>query len=245
MWALRIRWWEGAILIVAGTLALLFFIGESWVPGLVLTALSTLGFAWRAEIPERNEAGGYARTRSVLLSVQWLAIFALYILIVVGFFVMWLEHWTRDRHGKVAFYALAGLAFFLVRECNRLASESNDWWNGSDMERQVGNLLDELRGEGWSVAHDLPKDRGGNIDHYVRGPGGAFAIETKSGRDRAGARGQAVSNAVWAQKKFGERWVTGILCVATDPPAKPTKHGHCWVVGTADLLPLLRGGGHL
>lgn len=243
MWALRIRWWEGAILVVPGTLALLFFLAGTPVPGLVLAALMTVVFASRAEIPEQHEAGGHARTKSILLSVQAAALTAIYVLIVVLFFVMWREHWTRDRHGTVAVYALAGLAFFLVRDCLRLIKDSDNWWLGSEMERQVASHLDELRAEGWSVVHDLPRDRGGNVDHYVTGPRGAFAIETKRGRDRSGARSQAVSNAVWAKEKFGERWVTAILCVGTDPPPQPTKQGHVWVVGVADLVPLLRRGG--
>ena len=67
-------------------------------------------------------------------------------------------------------------------------------------------------------------------------------LETKRGRDRAGSRGQAVSNAVWAKEKFGERWVTAILCVGTDPPPLPAKQGYVWVVGVTDLVPLLRRG---
>jgi hypothetical protein len=225
-----------------GTLALLFFLAGSPVPGLVLTALVAVAFASRAQIPERNEAGGYARTRSILLSVQGAALAAIYVLIVVAFFVMWREHWTRDRHGTVAVYALAGLAFFLVRECFRLNTDADNWWMGSEMERQVAGHLEELRAEGWTVVHDLPRDRGGNVDHFVTGPRGAFAIETKRGRDRAGSRGQAVSNAVWTKEKFGERWVTAILCVGTDPPPQPMKHGYVWVAGLTDLVPLLRRG---
>jgi hypothetical protein len=242
MLALRIRWWEGALLVLPGTLAFLFFVAGSLVPGLVLAALVTLAFASRAEIPERNEAGGHARLKSILLSVQATALAAIYVVIAVLFVVMWREHWTRDRHGTVAVYALAGLAFFLVRECARLIKDSDNWWVGSEMEREVARHLDKLRTEGWSVVHDLPMERGGNVDHFVKGPHGAFAIETKRGRNRSGARGQAVSNAVWAKDKFGERWVTAILCVGTDPPLRPEKHGYVLVAGVKDLMPLLQRG---
>lgn len=242
VWALRIRWWEGAVLVAPSTLAVLFFIAGSPVPGLVLSAIVAVVFASRAGIPERNEAGGHARTRSILLSVQATALAVIYVLIVVLFFVMWREHWTRDRHGTVAVYALAGLAFFLARECFRLIKEADNWWLGSEMEREVARHLDDLRSEGWSVVNDLPRDRGGNLDHIVTGPHGAFAIETKRGRNRASSRAQAVSNAVWAKEKFGERWVTAILCVGTDPPPEPVKQGYVWVVGVTDLVPLLRRG---
>lgn len=242
MWALRIRWWDGAILVVPGTLALLFFVAGTPVPGLVLTALVTFAFASRAQIPELNEAGGYARTRSMLIAVQAIALGAIYLLIVVFMFLAWLGHWTHDRHGTVAVYALASLAFFLGRDFVRLSKESDNWWIGSEMEREVASHLEKLRAEGWSIAHDLPRDGGGNVDHFVTGPQGAFVVETKRDRNRAGSRGQAVSNAVWAKEKFGERWVTAILCVGTDPPPEPTKQGYAWVVGVADLVPLLTRG---
>jgi hypothetical protein len=76
-------------------------------------------------------------------------------------------------------------------------------------------------------------------DHFLTGPTGAFAIETKSGKYRAVDRGQAVSNAIWAREKFGERFVTAVLCVLTDAPGQPRKElhgkGEVWVIGPAQL----------
>ncbi len=46
-------------------------------------------------------------------------------------------------------------------------------------ERQVGQMLEELRTIGYAVFHDIPGD-GFNIDHAIVGPGGVFAIETKT-----------------------------------------------------------------
>jgi hypothetical protein len=31
-----------------------------------------------------------------------------------------------------------------------------------------------------------------------------------------------------------------VLCVGTDPPEHPVKQGHAWVVGTNDLVNLIR-----
>jgi len=109
------------------------------------------------------------------------------------------------------------------------------------MEREVARRLDALREDGWLVTHDVQKDRGGNLDHFVCGPGGAYTIETKSGSNRAAARNQAIGNAVWAKEKFGQRWVSAILCVGTDPLERPLKQGHAWIVGLDDLVPLLKG----
>lgn len=45
-------------------------------------------------------------------------------------------------------------------------------------EMAVGNVLDGLRKEGFSVFHDIPAD-GFNLDHVVIGLSGVFVIETK------------------------------------------------------------------
>jgi hypothetical protein len=77
-------------------------------------------------------------------------------------------------------------------------------------------------------------------DHFVSGPYGAYAIETKHGRNRAADRNQAIANAVWAKEKFGLRWVNAVLCVGTDPPSEPIKQGHAWVIGSRQLVEFLR-----
>ena len=56
-------------------------------------------------------------------------------------------------------------------------------------EREVGRMLEELRALGYSVFHDIPGD-GFNIDHALIGPGGVFAIETKTFSKPVGRRGE-------------------------------------------------------
>ena len=240
MTAIRLKWWEVTALVPFALLSALFFAGGQAVAGVVLAALLGVAVASRAQIRERNRPGGYARTRAVLLLAEWAALLAIYVTAVWLFFVIHSEHWTRDRHGTVAFYALVGLSFFLAREIYRIGENAGNWLLGSDKEREVARLLDTLRDEGWFVIHDVRKDRGGNVDHFVSGPTGSFAVETKSGANRAAVRNQAISNAVWAKEKFGQRWVTAILCVGTDPPPQPVQHGHVWVLGTADLVEFVR-----
>ncbi len=46
-------------------------------------------------------------------------------------------------------------------------------------ERTVGQRLEELRAMGYHVFHDLCEDAW-NIDHVLVGPGGVFAVETKT-----------------------------------------------------------------
>ena len=214
--------------------------GGTDAAGGVVVALVVLAVVSRVQIVERNVAGGYARTRGFLLLAKALAFLGIYCVAVWFFFVMHDEHWTRDRHGTVAFWALVGLSFFLVREAYRVGEDANKWLLGSDTEREVARVLDPLRAEGWLVTHDIKKDRGGNIDHFVSGPTGAFTIETKRGSARAADRNQAIWNAVWAKDKFGQRWVTAIVCVGSEPPPQPLKQGHAWVMGTGDLVEFLR-----
>lgn len=53
------------------------------------------------------------------------------------------------------------------------------WGVGARAEREVGRELEKLHKDGFHVFHDwLPEDRG-NVDHFVVGPQGVFAIETK------------------------------------------------------------------
>ena len=46
-------------------------------------------------------------------------------------------------------------------------------------ERVVGQMLEELRADGYKVFHDLTQE-GYNVDHVLVGPGGVFAVETKT-----------------------------------------------------------------
>lgn len=48
-----------------------------------------------------------------------------------------------------------------------------------DGERSVGEMLEELRGKGYRVLHDIVGDDF-NIDHLLIGPKGVFTIETKT-----------------------------------------------------------------
>ena len=57
------------------------------------------------------------------------------------------------------------------------------WSQGAEGEEVFGAVLAGLVDEGWHAIHDVSFGRG-NIDHVLIGPGGLFAIETKSRRGR-------------------------------------------------------------
>jgi len=237
--ATRVRSWEGLLLCLPGGLSVFFLLSGQLAAGLVLAAVVILLAVSRAQIPELNIAGGYARARAFLLLGRWIALYLIFAVVIWLFILMHEQHWTRDPHGTVAFWSLLGFSLFLARELYRVAEQANAWLLGSDMEREVARELDPLRAEGWLITHDIRKDRGGNVDHFLTGPNGAFAIETKRGRPRVSDRGQAISNAIWAKRKFGLPFVTAILCVGTDPPAAPEQHGPVWVLGREQLLEFL------
>ncbi len=64
---------------------------------------------------------------------------------------------------------------------DRLAEELDNWRQGAEGERKVGEILEGLQPAGWHVIHDVSLGHG-NIDHVLVGPGGAFTVETKSHR---------------------------------------------------------------
>lgn len=47
-------------------------------------------------------------------------------------------------------------------------------------ERAIGELIEDLRKNGYQVFHDLDTGKQGNIDHALIGPAGVFALETKT-----------------------------------------------------------------
>ena len=243
---MRLRWWETVAFVLPLLAAALFYLSGSWVGGTVVLSGIAFFAALRAHVVERNIPGFYARVRGTLLLVRATALLAVYSVLVYGFWVMHREHWTRDRHGLVAFYASAGLAIFLIREIRQLGNEGERWLKGGEGEEAVAEQLDPLRSDGWVVVHNVPRDdSGGNVDHFASSPTGtAFAIETKTGGPRVADRGQAISNAIWAKEKFGVRYVEAVLCVGTGPPAEPTsvRHGKStvWIVGLDDLRPWLQ-----
>jgi hypothetical protein len=133
----------------------------------------------------------------------------------------------------------AAVAFYLVRDIWRYGNEAMRWILGGEAEQRVAAELDPLRDQGRLVVHNVDRDGRGNVDHFINGPTGAYAIETKSGRYHATDRGQAISNAVWAKERFELRWVTPVLCAGMQPPPAPTliRHGNAtiWLVAPEHL----------
>lgn len=109
---------------------------------------------------------------------------------------------------------------------------------GRESEQKVESLLDPLSERGWFVTHDVPLPFGGNIDHVVCGPVGAFMIETKTRSYIPSDLPKARLHAKWLSDRLGGVWVTPVIClVARDrEPFEPSKVA---VMGAAQLRPWL------
>ena len=97
----------------------------------------------------------------------------------------WVTHLT---HASILLTAWIMTALFLISiplgilKIKQSKEGFRKLQQGRDGERIVGAMLEELRKDGYRVLHDVPdaKNQSFNIDHVVIGPGGVFAIETKT-----------------------------------------------------------------
>jgi hypothetical protein len=110
---------------------------------------------------------------------------------------------------------------------------------GTHAEEAVGETLNQLVREGWTVMHDIERGPGGNIDHLASGPGGVFMIETKARRYADGHLGKAK----WQAKRLHDDefgvWVVPVICLHRRSRA-PFKHKGVWIVPHEHLLDWLR-----
>lgn len=100
--------------------------------------------------------------------------------------------------------------FFRVRSLLALASERSNLWLGYYGERAVAQSLEELRGQGYQVFHDVPASRGDvkfNLDHVTVGRTGIVVVETKARRkpeDRPGENHKVTFDGVRLIWPWGE-----------------------------------------
>jgi len=84
---------------------------------------------------------------------------------------------------------LVAFMLWIARQLTARLDEWRDRYLGYFGERVVAEALEPLKARGWSVFHDVPaggKVKRLNLDHVVVGPGGVFAIETKTRRQGGG-----------------------------------------------------------
>jgi hypothetical protein len=208
--------------------------------GVGLAAATLIGLGWHLRpLDYRGIAGGQVRSTARVTTVKVTGLFLAFVTVLVLMFESALQKWSHYRMGSVAIYALCGLEAMLALELQRQTDTLIDQRRGAEGEEVVRDELDVLRDEGWLVLHNYEKPYGGNVDHIVVGPHGAFAIETKAGRYRAGNVGQAIGSAMAVRERAGLGWVTAVVCVPNH--GTPTQKGAAWLVGRDNLAEWLRG----
>lgn len=145
--------------------------------------------AWKSDRPSRRSAlktpplrlpgqSTDGRIASLYEYVDDYLTYALCFLVIAWY--QWFQ-WLIERpvHPIVfTFAAIAVIGFSIVR-IRSLKSDIRNLQMGNEGERVVANVLDPLREKGYRVFHDIPGP-GFNIDHVIVGPGGVFAVETKT-----------------------------------------------------------------
>lgn len=181
---------------------------------------------------KRSKAGAYAWRKHQRLMLPWLPVYFVPALIYPLFLLAFV------LPGRMNVWAV-NLGALLFIEIMYLVSQKIDalnsrWGEGARGEFRVGEELEKLHTEGFHVFHDWHLEGRGNVDHFVVGPQGVFAIETKSSPGDITARGdklcrngrpvyenmpikQAMGNALKVRKLIGdsygeEPFVVPVLC---------------------------------
>jgi hypothetical protein len=231
---MRLRFWDWVGVFVGVLVAADEFLLRMMLVGSGVLVGTVVWILVRIEISTKpGHAAGYVTRRAHVEAAQTLLLMvAIGITVAAGLGVQ-LKGWNRTAPGNLAIVALVALEFMLLVEMTRRGNSALRWFVGSEAERAVAAELDPLRDKGWLVVHDWPRVRGGNIDHVVCGPSGAFAIETKSGNVMRMHVSQAAGAAVEIQRKLGRGWVQAV--VASDTVEAPYRSGVAWVVPTSTL----------
>jgi len=124
--------------------------------------------------------GESLQTESFFLILQ----FAAYCVIPLGMIALalleWIRYWFKVPPTPVYTSIVCGVvAAYCVYKLLGVWRKIDPLIMAVRGERIVGQMLETLRAKGYQVVHDLQED-GYNIDHVIVGPGGVFAVETKT-----------------------------------------------------------------
>jgi Nuclease-related domain len=203
----KFQLWEIGVAAGAMLLAVLLFAAGGVVQGAAFVLFAAVWAVARADvIADVRSAGRAARFQARLGIARFVVLLIIYFAAVVALFIVAFSDEKATTLGQIAAFALCGFTVLLFRELRRTDDDTVNWLKGSKAEEKVGGELDQLRREGWVVIHGLTTDWGGDVDHILCGPQGAYAVETKSGRFRKADLRQATYNAVWVKRKLGVPW---------------------------------------
>jgi len=236
---MRLGLWESAAAVLGVLLSLLYLLVGEFFIGAIILGFTVFLVALRVRYDTSpDETGGAHALRHFRVEMaQVVGLFIALVATLTTSLIGALHHWQRDARGSVAIFALCGMEILLFMEVQRRGDSALNWLIGGQAEMRVGAELEPLRDEGWLVIHRLVKDLGGDVDHVVCGPHGAYAIETKSGRFAWRQVGQAQGGAKFAQYKLGLGRVVPVVCVGHE--FRPTLKGAAWVMSANHLVPWL------
>jgi hypothetical protein len=145
---------------------------------------------------------------------------------------------SLSRNGYAALAVMVSLgaswvAFVFRDEIFQGSDNARNYVTGLQSERTVQHELDQL-GSRCFVRHDVSLPFGGNIDHVVCGPSGAFIIETKTSRYLDKDLPIARRRAKWLSTQLEDHWVTPVICLV-NREQKPFEHDRVWVMGAAEV----------
>jgi nuclease-like protein len=137
--------------------------------------------------------------------------------------------------------ALIGVAFFcFLRHITRgLIDVARHWDRGASSEEAVGDALDALVADGFTVNHDLRQEFEGNVDHLVTGRTGVFMIETKHRGYKQADLSKAKRQAKKLNDELGE-WVTPVICLDRRRARAPYRDHGVWIVSRERLAGWIR-----
>ena len=150
------------------------------------TACMTTGRSPLKQPPLHNPAESLAEQRdNLVLDKVLFPLLATVVLAILTLFA-WLDHFgmaALNPNALTVFtiMALAATAVAILRTLKQARSCNR----GIAAEKAVGQFLEQFRGQGYQVIHDILVKSGDatfNIDHLLIGPKGIFTIETKSWR---------------------------------------------------------------
>ena len=208
--------------------ALMLFVGAiagDILPGLFLLAVSTLWLLGRARVPEAGGvAGRFALRRARLGIARVVVMLAVYIGICVAMYVGWRDDWNDTTEGRVAFYALAGLAYLLLKRSTVQATTQLDG-GAEDAPRSTCGASSSRCGiQAGSCSTTWRKTGAATSTTSSADPAAPTPSRRKSGATvRRDDLRSARINAAWMKPRLGVRWVTPVLCLVGSD-AKPYEH---------------------
>jgi hypothetical protein len=159
---------------------------------------------------------------------------ALFLVIVGVFLALAIGH----RVSIAASFAFLAAVFAAKPYADRYADRHLRLLGGAVAERQIGEMLNGLRQEGWVVIHDIEQPSEGNIDHIASGSTGVYVIETKSRRYLDSHLRRTMRQAMRLHDELGV-FVTPVVCLYARE-GKPFKTRGVWVVPGRELIQWLR-----